>query len=35
MDCDGTLAEFSRFGNVGGNGDVAGAVQPYIVNEYE
>ena len=35
LDCDGTLAEFSRVGQINSNGDVTGSYQPYIVNELE
>jgi prepilin-type N-terminal cleavage/methylation domain-containing protein len=35
LDCDSTLAEFSRAGSVNTNGDVTGSYQPYIVNELE
>jgi type IV pilus assembly protein PilA len=35
LDCDKTLAEFSRLGEINSNGDVTGSYQPYIVNELE
>ena len=35
LDCDSTLAQFSRLGQINSNGDVTGSYQPYIVNELE
>ncbi|MGA7741478.1 MAG: prepilin-type N-terminal cleavage/methylation domain-containing protein [Polyangia bacterium] len=35
LDCDNTLAQFSRNGLINSNGDVTGSYQPYIVNELE
>lgn len=35
LDCDSVYGEFFRYGKVSSNGDVSGAVQPYIVNELE
>ena len=35
LDCDSTLATFSRSGNVNTNGDVTGSYQPVVVNELE
>jgi len=35
LDCDAVYSEFFRYGQVSSNGDVTGAVQPYIVNELE
>jgi len=35
LDCDNTLAQFSRNGQINTNGDVTGSYQPYIVNELE
>ena len=35
LDCDQTLATFSRNGMINTNGDVTGSYQPYVVNELE
>jgi hypothetical protein len=35
LDCDSTLAEFSRQGNINSNGDVTGSYQPVVKNELE
>jgi hypothetical protein len=35
LDCDTTLAQFSRLGMINSNGDVTGSYQPYILNELE
>jgi hypothetical protein len=35
LDCDAVYGEFIRQGGISSNGDVSGAVQPYIVNELE
>jgi type IV pilus assembly protein PilA len=35
LDCDSTLATFSRQGNINSNGDVTGSYQPVVTNELE
>jgi prepilin-type N-terminal cleavage/methylation domain-containing protein len=35
LDCDNTLAEFTRQGAINSNGDVTGSYQPTVVNELE
>jgi len=35
LDCDSVVAKFMRFGKITSNGDVSGAVQPYVENELE
>ncbi len=35
LNCDSTLAEFSRQGGINTNGDVTGSYQPLITNELE
>jgi type IV pilus assembly protein PilA len=35
LDCDTTLAHFSRQGGINSNGDVTGSYQPVVLNELE
>jgi type IV pilus assembly protein PilA len=35
LDCDKTLAQFSRQGDINSNGDVTGSYQPVVLNELE
>jgi hypothetical protein len=35
LDCDSTLATFTRQGQINTNGDVTGSYQPIVVNELE
>jgi prepilin-type N-terminal cleavage/methylation domain-containing protein len=35
LDCDAVVAKFTRRGKMNSNGDVSGAVQPYVENELE
>jgi prepilin-type N-terminal cleavage/methylation domain-containing protein len=35
LNCNGTLATFTRLGNINSNGDVSGSYQPVVVNELE
>jgi hypothetical protein len=35
LDCDTTLAKFSRNGGINSNGDVTGSYQPVVSNELE
>jgi prepilin-type N-terminal cleavage/methylation domain-containing protein len=35
LDCDSTLATFTRQGQINSNGDVTGSYQPIVVNELE